>query len=562
MTETLHILRKDLGRMRWWLVAWVMLVGTRAVLTAATAPTAIESLAGQILLDQSMRLLGLLNLVMLALLVARLVHDEPLVGLDWWWLTRPYDRRALATEKLLVAAVFFVALPIAADLLVMRAFGAETGDMARAASVSLAREAQLTLGLMAIAVLTPSLVVYAISLVGVVAALVLLMMMAVTVALLTFDEHAPQVAPDAPDPTTALVAVVVFVAAALMVILYQYQQRRLARAIALAMAGLAAVAIVPAVWPWSFVRTPATTLEAPSGDLEQVVATIDPGAAPEVFDAPDLLRRRGGRRRVGVPVSLTGLPPAYRVRDLTTRATLEFPDGQALQSAQGGAMVSAFGGSSHDDTGPLQAALGDVRLANIEDASTSGLATLLTISADELDRYGSLAGRLVATLDYALLRSRALGALPLADGAELDGSAMRIQILRVQRRQDGCTLVIRQWRATSMLSAPEYVHHDFVLRNAGRGEAFTGARTEPMLHGAQGLSSLFPFGFLVGQSQMAGFAVSYIVLDYPMRLPGQMTRQTMDPEWLAEADVAIIETAYASRLTRNVTVEDFRMARR
>src|SRR5687767_13266338 len=107
MKQTRHIIRKDLRRLRWWLAAWIGLLVARVGLVVAESRTFSDDMAEQFVLGQANAIVTMITFVMLGLLIARLVHEEPLAGLDWFWLTRPYDRHALLTAKLLVASFFF-----------------------------------------------------------------------------------------------------------------------------------------------------------------------------------------------------------------------------------------------------------------------------------------------------------------------------------------------------------------------------------------------------------------------------------------------------------------------
>jgi hypothetical protein len=100
--------------------------------------------AEQIAYEQVSSMIAAIAFVMFAILVARLIQEEPLVSLDWFWLTRPYDRRALAGAKLLFAATFFVVLPLIGELAVMAAFKAGPVDSDRTPSVSMAVLAAVT----------------------------------------------------------------------------------------------------------------------------------------------------------------------------------------------------------------------------------------------------------------------------------------------------------------------------------------------------------------------------------------------------------------------------------
>ena len=133
MNQTLHIINKDLRRLRWLLVAWGLVAIGDTVLK--TAGPALASGGGEIqaIVDSLSQLVWLIQTLLLALLVSGLVHEEPLVGADAIWLTRPIGRNALMGAKLLSAAAILVGVPLIGDLIAMSMFHAGARDLVRAA---------------------------------------------------------------------------------------------------------------------------------------------------------------------------------------------------------------------------------------------------------------------------------------------------------------------------------------------------------------------------------------------------------------------------------------------
>src|ERR1700687_5242493 len=111
MSRVLHVFRKDLGRLRWAIAAWIAVVGGRQVLKMAGPELGFDSLALQIVIANVSALLMFIEILALALIVSALVHDEPLVGADAFWLTRPIGARALMAAKVSFAALFLVVAP-------------------------------------------------------------------------------------------------------------------------------------------------------------------------------------------------------------------------------------------------------------------------------------------------------------------------------------------------------------------------------------------------------------------------------------------------------------------
>src|SRR2546425_10973605 len=111
MSELLHILRKDLRRLRWPLIAWGLIVIGRMIVATTGAAVAFGDIGLQLAMNNLSVLVTVIDLLMLALLVSWLVHDEPLAGVDAFWLTRPGDPPRLVAAKLLFAAGFLLPGP-------------------------------------------------------------------------------------------------------------------------------------------------------------------------------------------------------------------------------------------------------------------------------------------------------------------------------------------------------------------------------------------------------------------------------------------------------------------
>ena len=93
MTQLLHLVRKDVRRLRWPIATWMGILAVRVFLATVGPTLAIEGLGAQIAFREMEGAVAALEKLMLALLVARLVHEEPLVGLHAFWLTRPFRSR-------------------------------------------------------------------------------------------------------------------------------------------------------------------------------------------------------------------------------------------------------------------------------------------------------------------------------------------------------------------------------------------------------------------------------------------------------------------------------------
>jgi ABC-type transport system involved in multi-copper enzyme maturation permease subunit len=171
MSQTMHIMRKDLRRLRWLLALWLALLAASVVLAANGAAAAGASPATGLFLQQLWDTMEIVEALLTALIVAQLVHEEPLVGFTPFWLTRPYVRTVLLWEKLLFAAIAVIALPLIADLAMMSLFNAGPRALISAGATAALGDLVWMLSLMVLAVLTRSLSAFVLTALGIVATL-------------------------------------------------------------------------------------------------------------------------------------------------------------------------------------------------------------------------------------------------------------------------------------------------------------------------------------------------------------------------------------------------------
>ena len=174
-------------------------------------------------------------------------------------------------------------------------------------------------------------------------------------------------------------------------------------------------------------------------------------------------------------------------------------------------------------------------------------------------RYGSQPGRLTSTLSYALQRSKVVAVLPLRDFAFYRDRWLRIDLLRVERRHAGCSILLRRWRASSWSSPTQFQNYEVVLRNRQQRQVVVGDETNPEYMESPLSLPFFLLGMSAGPQGQGSFVVAHSVIEFPARQDGQPMNPPLDAEWLAEAELVIIESTNGGWLTRTVTVDGFRM---
>ena len=209
MSQTLHIMRKDVRRLRWLLVLWVAVLAMRVVLSLSIVTSTDASLSGAFALRQLSSPIVTIELLMTSLIVVLLVHEEALAGFTAFWLTRPYDRGALVRAKLLLATVVLVALPLLADLTTMGLLKAGPVALMTAGSTAAVAYVGGTLSLLVAATLTPSFSAFALTVLGVVVGTLMLAGVRVGLASLWRADPYSYIPPAVPDATPAVVMLAV-----------------------------------------------------------------------------------------------------------------------------------------------------------------------------------------------------------------------------------------------------------------------------------------------------------------------------------------------------------------
>ncbi len=277
MNQIVHIIKKDARRLRWGLVGWVVTVAASAALSIAAPTMQLRGFASALVATQLVSLIAFVELIMTALVVSWLVHEDPLVGREAFWITRPIDPRGLAAAKLTFAAAVLVLLPLVGKLVVMAAFHVGPHDMWRATPPILLTQLARVAPLMAAAALTPSITRYILLIVGAVTTFVIVVGAVIT-SLLLFTTISDSSRPGAQivDPRPTVILTTLGIGVALWVIVYQYLRRRPRRAGFIGGAGLLGTLVLSMFWPFHFARQPDPDPGAWAHKESRATAAFDP----------------------------------------------------------------------------------------------------------------------------------------------------------------------------------------------------------------------------------------------------------------------------------------------
>jgi hypothetical protein len=313
MTQTFHIFRKDVMHQ------WRDLV-MYAVLLVAFAVVIPQSWMGAANPNPMLAILAVLLKVwipiMWLVIIARLVHDECLVGDQQFWVTRPYSRASLLGAKLLFVAVCVVVPFMAMQWALLLQAGLNP---------VLAMGGQLkTLAYFVLIVLLPFLVVAAVTRTLASTFMTLLGVVIVWAAVLAL--FVGGAGPRTSSPYIFETSAVVFGGVLVAVLVYQYASRDTTRA----RMTLIAVALVFLLWTCCFSNM---WFVGPINFLIQQHYPVQAGSPLKlVFDGssdPNVQDRglpRSGPFAFDLPAKLEGMEPAARLRDASVMYSIDGPN--------------------------------------------------------------------------------------------------------------------------------------------------------------------------------------------------------------------------------------------
>jgi hypothetical protein len=559
MSQILHIARKDARHLRWALAGWTALVAARVVLDTNRAAMELSDPMSAIVAAQLVSLMSFVELVATGLIVSLLVHEDPAVGRDAFWLTRPIDPRSLAWGKLALGLTTLVVVPLVGDLATLALMHAETGEMLRAVPSILLVRVSAVLPLFLAATLTPSLARFALLIVAVAGAFVMFVAILTTAVLMFVDIRETSFAPGIINPAPGTVASLVTIAASLAVILFQYRYRRLKPAVMLAAVGLLAAVGTPFLWR----STPAFPDPGAWARDETRTAAVVDADPPHVGEHMGFQRRDRATKQVAAHVRLAGLPADFSVQRTDVRS--RFDVGGATLTSTASEMASVrrdAGDAAAPDSGPMQAALGVNRIWGRMGGPYEMWPVVLTINNQQFAQFAHTPGRLTADVDFHMQRYVGGAAAPVRPGQFFKEDRRRAQIISVESRPDSCTVFFREIAIPALFARSTYQQEEIVLRNQARREAVRGDQNWI------GTGQPTPMSMLLGMT-LGGFSGrdgssghGFAIREYSIRYPSRGDLGVpVDPAWLAGAEVVRVTADYAGRVTRSFTIDNFQIAR-
>jgi hypothetical protein len=268
---------------------------------------------------------------------------------------------------------------------------------------------------------------------------------------------------------------------------------------------------------------------------------------------------------VAAHVTLAGLPGDFLIHRTEARSRFELA-GTTLQLKASGpiSVPRADAPMTAPDVRPLQYSLGVGQMTGrFGQWQYDMWPGVLAIGEDAFARYARTPGRLTADIDFHVQRYAAAQVIPLRPGPFFSDTGRRVEVVRIDRSPDSCTLFLRDVVIDSMFAPRVARMEEIVLRNAGRGEALRGDQ-EWQAHGGGGWPLMLLLNVSLGSySGGGGFGQhGFTVREYSVRYPSRGTMTpALDPSWLANAEIVRVTADYAGYVSRSIAIDNFQMVR-
>lgn len=266
-----HIVAKELRRLRLPAALWLVFVGGTALYFALVPQIDPRGYDTWLAITGAFTLLvGGAQFFIGFVLTGVLVLEDPVIGTDAFWPTRPITRRRLFAAKAITAVLLFVIAPTLVLIPAWGVAGFSPGEMATAATEAVLKHATVTAFALAMGGLSANLAQFLFS------ALAVVVLHAVCGAAGMTLLTTPEVALDVRHSRNYLVQMMVLPAFAGLAV-HQYLSRSRSKGWLLVTGFLVVTALVRNFWPWS-IDAIVTKRPAPESDSYQQRITSERAA--------------------------------------------------------------------------------------------------------------------------------------------------------------------------------------------------------------------------------------------------------------------------------------------
>jgi hypothetical protein len=556
MTLVRHLVWSDIRHFRQLLALFMALIALSTAIDAYMPELALQrgTLAS---IGFTTIILWLAEGVLTALLVARIVQADRLVGTTAFWMTRPIAPLALFAAKATVILLVAGLWPVLCEVALMMFHRVPAGQIALGALQDFGSRALILLALMSVAALTANVTRF----LAVCASVIVLAAIATTVYA-AFEARRYElvgVVMRAGGSTVAFTARVVYdhtrdilrvaftIGALLALIVVQYRYRSLGRSILIGATG-----ILLALGMAQLGRYPIVLAESRPPEWAKDLANLRLGVESARLDVAPTVEwgMPIGAVKVQARGELAAVAPGWLAGARLARASVQLADGSRIDGlpVREGLLLpdELYGpGQLH----VVKDVLGVTRLE--DDYGGRGLATLFVARPEDVSRVSTGPVTYEGTFEIDLTRVTLAASLPLQRGVAFQDGSYRVVIGDVTPNNGALVIGVRHSELQTVFDRKARPGYSFYLRNRVKDEAASGV----LISDGPGHTVPFLFGLHLYRSSSAGFAVYPGQLRFRAR-PGQRRIDAdLTDEWLRDAELVIVKSEYDGTVERTLVLE-------
>jgi hypothetical protein len=544
-----HLVANDLRRFKWLLLAWVVLEVVATVF-AGVHPTFASNRREFQLIGGVINLLWLVELVLFLVLTPIIVQADSLVSSNAFWMTRPIPPARLLMAKSLLIWIGLAIVPIAIEGTVMMALHGIS--VTRTAAVALQNVLPQTLILalmMTVAALTRSLAMFALMWAGGLVGLIAVIATDGLISTVSGRSVCCDFWRGTSDATAGVLLMVLWTLVCASALIVQYRDRSWIRAAAVGVVGTVIAVVIASRWPWPFISAPLSLPDwAMNGSALQLMGD---GAAVKAVRNPYQQETSLDDWTVTARLRVSTIPDHWSADVQLDSANLELANGRSVTSfSSDSSAVSVAGEDRVSGYSAIGKLLGVRAVAHPRAADEGPI--ILTLSDETYRDTVRAPARYEARFRVALTKNDVQAALPLAPGATVHDAAYRLVIDAVRFDGRNPRVCVRESNATSIFDRLAGGARAYYLRNRLQSEAVPSS-TVHTWEPSGPIPRAMPF--VMYADSATGF--SAVAKDIYFAHEPQTGIGAFDPDWLAGAELVVVERKYGGSVERTLSLENF-----
>lgn len=555
-----HVFKKDVIRLRYLMLVWLLLIIVQMALGIFGQKLAAEAFELQMILPLLMKLIGFLQGLMMIVVIPLIIQDDSVVGTTAFWYTRPILRKSLLLSKLLALLTVLVLPLLAAELFVLASNGASGYHLALAVPEVVIEKLAFIIPFVILAAVTPKLNRYA--LVGVIVfAIIVVIMILMAVAGMIFpairkfgNSNIYQTASLEASYTVAKCLYTIIIGG--LLIGYQFMTRRTVRTVALFVTGCIVMWVGTHFWNFDFLKESAA-VEGSAIKVKGISLAFDPQYLM-VSDEFRFNKKDTRKKSISTKSTVNGLPEGqFAILKSMKEAKMEYPDGSVLDS-QYITTMKRLGYYNSEFMPSIQKALGDVKLVNPFNEKFS-YTEIFSLGGANLHKYKDKAGTYSARAKLEIYKYDIVSEVPLGEGMKGVFGAEQIVVYDVLEKDNAVSVILHEKKINLLfdrrvkkvsridLSRNMYSEYSpvYLLVNKERGEAFLPEAGNNI--NANAMDALGPMRVRTKSKLLDFTDINNRNSDLP----------ELDKEWLAGAELVRMNAVLTGTAKVDFKIEDF-----